>query len=149
VHSAGSGPSVRVYQYDYTEMRTEEHPEIPACLCTNEFARGRPGLDVSRISVISSGLGRKCVDAWVLVACVDGRPWHSDAQNLSTPLIPNGLFTIPSDFQVTWTILEAPVSQGRMRCCCTAGMPIVHLIILCIDPIAAHVHWPSQKACKM
>jgi hypothetical protein len=97
-------------RYDCTEMRTEEHPEIPACLCTNDFARGRPGLDVSRISIISTGLGRKYVDTWVVVSCVDGRPWHRNVQNLSTPPIPNGLFPIPSGFQVTCRILKVPVS---------------------------------------
>jgi hypothetical protein len=132
-------------------MRTEEHLEIPACWCTNEFARVRPELDVSRILVISSGLGRKCVDAWVLVACVDGRPWHSDAQNLSTSLIPNGLFAISSDFQVTWTILEAPVSHDMAAYDVIAllACPLSTWFILCIDPIAARVHWPSQKACEM
>jgi hypothetical protein len=57
-------------------MRIEEHLEIPACLCIDDFARGRLGLDVSCILIISTGLGRKYVDTWVVVSCVDSRPWH-------------------------------------------------------------------------
>jgi hypothetical protein len=115
-------------------MRTEEHPGIPACLCTNEFVRDGLRLDVSRISVIRTGLGRNCVDTWVLVACVDGRPWHSNVQNLSTPPIPNGLLTIPSGFQVTGTILKAPVSCDVVA---LLVCPSSAWFTLCIGPTAA------------
>jgi hypothetical protein len=114
-------------------MRSEEHPGTLACLYGNEFVRGGPRLDVSRISVIITGLGRKCVDTWVLVACVDGRPWHSNVQILSTPTIPNGLLTIPGDFQVTGTIMQAPVSCDVVA---LLVCPSSACFTLCIGPTA-------------